>query len=490
MELLADPESQIFSSFGEFEEVPQNLFSSFEQPLISENYLAENLFVPAVDHSASSFRNSQLSSPQSPISSSSSPDSSSPPVKVEILNNSPDLLNYDEHLSQSYFSESMNPEPKRKSRKRPRKSDLEPICQTALTLPRDYLLKLTCSEFEAYAQQVTQARPLSHEEEQEFRRQKRLIKNRESAHASRVRKKSYVGELEQTISELKSEVEQLQNRNQDLENEVSRLRLALDSTGIFGKMKEFASISPPVSPAVGGGVCLLIFLFALGLYMNPQQVPQQTVREFHHLTQYYAASGASRSLLSAENRSHDLEEPRRDTCNSNFKEPYDPLFSEMDSIDEDDFIPDFSESSLRMKKHRSSRAETLQPIQPVSQPKVEVHKEEMDLSPSLVPRSSSPNVTYFLCSDIKQIIPESTQIQERVIEDEPLLVALVVPIEALRGSPLGGSGFPTQSSNAYIEVTCQIIEMNQIPSPKIETILSSSNSLQVSGDESFRIAVD
>eukprot|EP01099_Mayorella_cantabrigiensis_P001089 TRINITY_DN1447_c0_g1_i1.p1 TRINITY_DN1447_c0_g1~~TRINITY_DN1447_c0_g1_i1.p1 ORF type:complete len:492 (-),score=84.23 TRINITY_DN1447_c0_g1_i1:107-1582(-) len=491
MELLADPESQIFSSFNEFDDVPPNLFSSFEQPLVTGDFLSENLFASEVDPSLA-FQGPQISSPQSPSSSSSSPDSSSPPVKVEILSGSPNLQ-YEEQISQHYYSEVNNLEPKRKSRKRPRKSDLEPICQTALTLPRDYLLKLTCSEFEEYAQKLTQDRPLSHEEEQEFRRQKRLIKNRESAHASRVRKKSYVGELEQTISELKTEVQQLQSRNQDLENEVSRLRRALDSTGIFGKIKDLSSISPPVPPAIGGGVCLLIFLFALGLYMNPQ-VAQQT-REFHHIpmTQIYT-SKSSRTLLSAENRSHDFDEPGEDICNSQFKETYERALSEVQSVHED-FMSDVSEPSIRMKHSRSAQHKTIQsppqpvvqPPQPVAQSAPLVDREAMDLSSGLVPRSATPNVTYFLCSDIKQIIPES-KIQERAIEDEPLLVALIVPIEALRGSPLGAAGFPSNSLNAYIEVTCQVIEMNQVTVPKFQNIISSSNSLQMI--ESHHIPVD
>lgn len=93
-----------------------------------------------------------------------------------------------------------------------------------LDLSRDELLNMTSDSLEAYANKLATERPLTTEEQKRFKRQRRLIKNRESAQLSRLRKKAYVDELEKQIAELEDEKERVKKRCDDAERDADLLR--------------------------------------------------------------------------------------------------------------------------------------------------------------------------------------------------------------------------------------------------------------------------
>lgn len=96
-----------------------------------------------------------------------------------------------------------------------------------LDLSRDELLNMTSESLEAYAQRLAAQRPLTCEEQKRFKRQRRLIKNRESAQLSRLRKKAYVDELEKQISELSDEKERLRRRTETQAREIDSMKAEL-----------------------------------------------------------------------------------------------------------------------------------------------------------------------------------------------------------------------------------------------------------------------
>lgn len=81
-----------------------------------------------------------------------------------------------------------------------------------LELSRDELLNMTSDSLEVYAQRLASSRPLTVDEQKKFKRQRRLIKNRESAQLSRMRKKAYVDELEKQIADINDEKDKLRRR--------------------------------------------------------------------------------------------------------------------------------------------------------------------------------------------------------------------------------------------------------------------------------------
>jgi len=99
------------------------------------------------------------------------------------------------------------------SRKRKRKNDDD---VAGVTLPRDDLLSMTSEDFEEYIRKIKDARTLSSTEQTEIKRQRRLIKNRESAQSSRNKKRQF-------ITTLKGQLQQLQEENLELKGKVKAL---------------------------------------------------------------------------------------------------------------------------------------------------------------------------------------------------------------------------------------------------------------------------
>jgi hypothetical protein len=93
-----------------------------------------------------------------------------------------------------------------------------------LKLTRDDIVQLSSQQFEEYVRQLTAQRELTPEERKEFKRQRRLIKNRESAQASRIRKKKYIETLEAQVTTLATENTNLKERITSLTSENAKLK--------------------------------------------------------------------------------------------------------------------------------------------------------------------------------------------------------------------------------------------------------------------------
>jgi len=91
-------------------------------------------------------------------------------------------------------------EDKEKPTKKRKKNQLQG--NTAVSLGREQLLTISSQDLEAFAQTISSTRKLSSAEQRELRIQRRLVKNREYAQDSRKKKKTYVEELEGTITKI------------------------------------------------------------------------------------------------------------------------------------------------------------------------------------------------------------------------------------------------------------------------------------------------
>jgi len=83
---------------------------------------------------------------------------------------------------------------------RPPRVPVDVTPTTSATLPREALLHLTSADLNEFARQLEIVRELSADDRREIQRQRRLVKNRESAQLSRQRKKASIETLETAIA--------------------------------------------------------------------------------------------------------------------------------------------------------------------------------------------------------------------------------------------------------------------------------------------------
>jgi hypothetical protein len=101
---------------------------------------------------------------------------------------------------------------------------------TSAALPREALLLATSDALDEWQKRLEAVRSLTSADQNELQRQRRLVKNRESAQLSRLRKKGYIGELEAQLTKLAAENDKLKTQNAALRSENERLKRTLSST--------------------------------------------------------------------------------------------------------------------------------------------------------------------------------------------------------------------------------------------------------------------
>jgi len=134
-------------------------------------------------------------------------------------------------------------------------------------------------DLEPLNKQMQGKRPTSNDEEQLFKRQRRLIKNRESAQKSRLRKKKYVEELELKVKSYADLNSRLIEENKNLKEDVGYLATIVRKTpNISNEVLKGVARRPAFSTAnaKAAGVCLLLVLFSFGLFCNTKGVGTAT----------------------------------------------------------------------------------------------------------------------------------------------------------------------------------------------------------------------
>jgi hypothetical protein len=162
----------------------------------------------------------------------------------------------------------------------------------------------------------------SSEEERQIKRQRRLVKNRESAQLSRMRKKIYIDDLEGKVSTLMTENSSLKAEVLNLQNVIKQLSAETCNAprtlvGSVANAPPRVSSYNPVTPhprhmvparnTQAAGVCLLIVFFSLGLLFNVTSVSSHAAITAHsstpdHHPRREATQFSSRSFVDSADR--------------------------------------------------------------------------------------------------------------------------------------------------------------------------------------------
>jgi len=260
-----------------------------------EQYFLQNDFSASSDLSPVSFSPSldQISPQGSPDREQASPPSyidlpvlSIPPIPTiqpALYNIEPQNYIFEQEPQSHIIS--IKDEDLAKQNAVPTNSRKRKTVNSRVQIPREELLKMTSHSKESSPPLTTpESRPLTPEEDRMIKRQKRLIKNRESAQLSRLRKKIYIEELERKVSLVSAENKALQDEVMYLRNMIKQLGGVTPPPGLFNTVPQNSPI-PNMFSSVGtvskfpqknlgtAGVCLLIVLFAFGLFFNNTNDP-------------------------------------------------------------------------------------------------------------------------------------------------------------------------------------------------------------------------
>lgn len=171
----------------------------------------------------------------------------------------------------------------------------------SVTLSRDQLLSFTSDQFEDFVSTLGTGRELNSGEKSEIKRQRRLIKNRESAQASRQRKKLHMDQLEKKVKELSSENNALKENiaslcceNNQLKQHVALLnevvKKSMAGADIFSRGYNFLNAVNPkqyftTAPFNGTGLVLMIVLFSFGLLFSNWITPTTPAFPITHVVE-------------------------------------------------------------------------------------------------------------------------------------------------------------------------------------------------------------
>jgi hypothetical protein len=197
-----------------------------------------------------------------------------------------------QQTADSYSSSSSSKEEKEPT-SRKRKTVLE--ATDSITLSRDVLLTISSEEFEELVANISSSRRLTDAEHKEVRRQKRLIKNRESAALSRNRKKQAL--------------ETLEAENAKLRDELSMMKKFLQQTNQLGAY--VSSLATPMGSSRGSTAGLmLVLVLSFGLFVNFAALRPMMAGRAHgsgdvagpqpNLRQLFSLSSANTVLLADE----------------------------------------------------------------------------------------------------------------------------------------------------------------------------------------------
>lgn len=357
----------------------------------------------------------------------------------------------------STIPKQMQPTTNVNAKKRDRPTGAAPVkAEAPLALSRDELLKLSSKTLDNYTSSVTQGRNLSADEERQLKKQRRLVKNRESAQLSRLRKKMYIEELEKKVNALTQDNEHLSKQIAAISTDRNKLQQeVLYLQSIIKQQQPNANLGTLTTQVAGkktynpknvkaASVCLLIVLFSFGILFK---AANPNVSLLPAISEDISFTGRTLKSLS-------------DSISTVSHIPVDSSLQ----IRKEALLPVKSEPLDDTRAHSAKRSATL-----ADSPRADDKRKRMKIaddsseviapSDSLVPVSSQsqvekvsnelaynirdkPNTSYIYCSEAQHIAPAVTS-------STPETVALLIPSNLLN--------MTNGIDPSLLEVSCQVL---------------------------------
>lgn len=371
-----------------------------------------------------------------------------------------DTINFSQIISNENDGEPPKKKQKLTGRKRTRdQANIAPnnIISGSFLTNKDQLLSMSSKKLEECVQSLSAVRPLTPEEEKQLKRQRRLIKNRESAQLSRQKKKQYVENLEKQVktlssenSNLKTQVNHLSSRNQQLEEQVANLQTYIQQQQQLAKAGSSKIFNKNSTAAAG--LCMFVILFSFGLIFSgtpgspnsvdfPTTVP--SVYTGRTLSGYPEIEAGNHIPQLAAKRAREYEEV--------FPEPKkQKIVAEEHAWIEDD------DDELEAEFEYSVPQQVIIPSSDIN-------------------KSSQSNNSFIYCSEAQRLNPVETPLFSN---DGAPVISILLPSGVLNGTIPQIDHMLTDPDNSLLEVSCQILNIEVYPYfPNTEHLSTQSHQL-------------
>jgi len=384
---------------------------------------------------------------------------------------------------------------------------------SSFTFPsREEILEMSSKEFEGRIEQIEQVHVFSNRELQEIKVYKRLIKNRESAQASRQKKKQIVKELEQKVSELEEENFKLRRsvaltsaENMSLKNEVQVLKSRIPNTNhLIGNTHSLNHVqaipymprNPQLGPSSVRGVMLMVVLLSFGLLVGNVGFPglkhmslgTTPTRVFEAAQgQYKPVSNPTLLMdmlstnspqsehlaerLSKKGRECDLNGTEPAACSLSMESVNSMDMRESDSEENENPSISSSTANNHMEEDEvSSSSTSSQGVDNKATSKKEpsvasAAGQETVSAPSPASFDWKPNTTYLMCSTMKHILPPNHISQQFDPGNPQNLTFFILPNDKGKGSK--------EDNEKVLEITCLMSSMSVLPIESMTSIQSA-----------------
>lgn len=325
----------------------------------------------------------------------------------------------------------------------------------------------------------------SQREKNEVKRQRRLMKNRESAQASRQRRKHYVDELQRKVAQMAEENARIVSENSELKCEVAFLRAALhnqspstgtNESGIIDHSSHCCTsldfretqlhhlphhqLDLPQHNLQAAGFFLVVVWFTCILFTRVATPPPLSLAPTRS-----TSTLSSGPLPKSSNTKATCSIESSDAIPSNIERttPGGMKRKRGASMNmQNKSARTISASPRRRGSQKSSTSNVVEEVrhdeqhlggkQVVENPRQPHHV--LDVVPLI--SEWRPNTTYLMCSSVSQISPPE-HIHLPHDDNAPLMLSFFIPPDSLSAESTA------ESTSQTLEVTCQVVNINFVP---------------------------